>query len=267
MYSKNSWERIWRIVLLTFIVLGLGSIVLPTFEHLHALASVFFIIGYASGGVFTLEYILRIVHAKRMVGKRHAVRSYIFSFSGIVDFISILPFTLPYVLPLHHDEIMLINFARVFLVFKLARYSNAFRMLGEVVFSVKKHLLTALLIPLVFASFSAILIYYIEGSVQPDKFTSLSDSFYWAIITMATVGYGDIVPLTDAGKLLSSLTALSGVMFIALPTGIMSSAFTTRMRDERKEHNETLWRGSSRSDARFTRSTTTSARRDLRHPR
>ena len=125
--------------------------------------------------------------------------------------------------------------AYILIIFKLIRYSRSFRLIGEVLHAVREELVTAYTACGIMLGFSGILMYYIE---QPEAFANIGDGFWWAIVAFTTVGYGDIYPITPLGRLLSSLISLIGIAMIAIPTGIISSAFMNMMLDKRKEREE-----------------------------
>ena len=108
-------------------------------------------------------------------------------------------------------------------------------MIGEVLKEVKGELLTAYTACGILICFSAILMYYLERSAQPDAFGNIGDGLWWSIVAFTTVGYGDLYPITPLGRILSSVISLVGIAMIALPTGIMSSAFMSGMQKKRKE--------------------------------
>jgi voltage-gated potassium channel len=87
---------------------------------------------------------------------------------------------------------------------------------------------------------SSTLMYYVENEAQPDKFENIGQSLWWSVATLTTVGYGDIYPITGLGKFLSSVIALIGIGFVALPTGIISSAFIARMQKDKENEKECL---------------------------
>lgn len=124
----------------------------------------------------------------------------------------------------------------IFTVFKIIRYSRSMRLIMDVVKAVKAELVTACTACGIIVCFSAILMYYLERKAQPEVFENIGDSFWWAIVTFTTVGYGDIYPVTGLGRLLSSFISLIGIAMIAIPTGIISSAFINVMNQDRNKN-------------------------------
>ena len=135
-------------------------------------------------------------------------------------------------------HVHLVVLAYVLIIFKLIRYSRSFQMIGTVLRTVREELVTAYTACGIMLGFSGILMYYIERYAQPEAFENIGDGFWWAIVAFTTVGYGDIYPITPLGRLLSSIISLIGIAMIAIPTGIISSAFMSMLIEKKqKEKN------------------------------
>ena len=212
------------------IICCIASVILQSFSNLSDYIVLLFSVTFFSSVVFTIEYVLRIIAAPAQYPNLPAYRArlkYLLSFFGIIDFIAILPFVLLYLF--YGSEIaMFINVAHIFIIFKMVRYSQSFQMIGEVLSTVKNELFTAYATAGIVVCFSAILMYYVERKAQPDVFTDIGEGFWWAVITFTTVGYGDVYPITPAGKFLGGIISMVGISMIALPTGLLSSAFMNR---------------------------------------
>ena len=128
--------------------------------------------------------------------------------------------------------------AYILIIFKLIRYSRSFQLIGTVLKTVKEELITAYTACGIMLGFSGILMYYIERGAQPEAFANIGDGFWWAIVAFTTVGYGDIYPITALGRLLSSIISLIGIAMIAIPTGIISSAFMSMLLDKKKKEEK-----------------------------
>ena len=181
---------------------------------------------YVSSFVFLVEYIARILSAPALYPGRKAVKArlkYTFSFYGFVDFVAVLPCILTYIY-WDTEVVHVIILPYIFIIFKLIRHSRSFRIIGRALSAVKEELETAYTASFITICFSAILMYYIERGAQPEVFKNIGDGIWWAIITFATVGYGDIYPVTPLGKLLGCIICLVGVAMVAIPTGIISSS-------------------------------------------
>lgn len=175
--------------------------------------------------VFSIEYILRI-YCSDKTGK------FIFSFFGIIDFLAILPFYLA--LGVDLTSLRALRFLRLFRVLKLMRYNRALAHFSRAIHSAKEEIFLFLIITLILVYFSAVGIYYFENAAQPEHFASIFDSLWWAIITLTTVGYGDVYPITVGGKVFTFLILMIGLGIVAIPTGIISSALT-RSIDKKEE--------------------------------
>ena len=167
--------------------------------------------------VFTIEYLLRIFVADRKP-------KFIFSFFGIIDLLAILPFYLSFGVDLR--SLRALRFLRLFRVLKLVRYNRAMNHFTRAIKSAKEEIFLFILITLILIYFAAVGIYYFENQAQPEHFSSIFDSLWWAIITLTTVGYGDVYPITVGGKIFTFLILMIGLGIVAIPTGIISSALT-----------------------------------------
>lgn len=237
----------FRAVLIVVIIIDIIAVILNTITNLHKYDIILNSITFFSALIFTCEYILRIISAPLLYSEELSLKSeklkdtikdrvkarykYVTSFLGIIDLISIAPFVLSF-FSTDHVTKDLIDLGRVILILKILRYSHTYRMLREVISSVRYELLIALMFSTMIVSFSGILMYYIERDAQPDKFTNVGEGFWWSIITYTTVGYGDVVPITPLGKFLAGFIAVIGIVTLMLPTGILSGALMTRLQQE-----------------------------------
>tara|TARA_R110002153_G_scaffold95269_2_gene229039 strand:- start:1893 stop:2603 length:711 start_codon:yes stop_codon:yes gene_type:complete len=167
--------------------------------------------------IFTIEYVLRIYVSDKK-------SKFIFSFFGIIDFLAILPFYLSLGVDLR--SLRALRFLRLFRILKLMRYNKAIERFSRAISLAKEEVLLFLIVTLILIYFSAVGIYYFEHEVQPKNFASIFDSLWWAIITLTTVGYGDVYPITVGGKVFTFFILMIGLGIVAIPTGIISSALT-----------------------------------------
>ena len=177
--------------------------------------------------IFTMEYFLRIYVST------HPFK-YIFSFYGIIDLLAFLPFYLA--AGLDFRSVRIFRFFRLIRIFKLFRYTKAINRYRKA-FSLIKVELTIFVIAALFLIYLASVgIYYFENEAQPDKFSSIFDCMWWAIVTLTTIGYGDLYPITVGGKIFTSMIVLIGLGIIAVPTGLFASALTrtTQIENENK---------------------------------
>lgn len=220
--------KAFDVVLLTLIILSVTVVILESVSSLRSsFQNLFTSIEWFFTIIFTLEYILRVSTSPRP-GK------YMVSFFGIVDLLAILPTYLGLITD--HSTFLLtiraLRLLRMFRVFKLGRYlKEAATLVKALKMSFRKIVVffgAVLTLVLILGS----LLYLIEG--EKNGFTSIPQSIYWAIVTITTVGYGDIAPVTVLGKILASLAMLTGYSIIAVPTGIISVEIGRAVREERK---------------------------------
>ena len=182
--------------------------------------------------VFSIEYLLRLwaSAAKRSASDKilgsHRF-GYMLSFSGLIDLVSILPFYLQALFP--GLDLRILRTLRLLRIFKLSNYNTAIEDLFSAVYEERKSFIAALYLFVIAFVLTSSLIYYAENEMQPDKFASIPDAMYWSLITLTTVGYGDVSPLTWVGKIISVATALMGVSVVALLTGILANAFSNQI--------------------------------------
>lgn len=167
--------------------------------------------------IFTLEYLLRVYVAKNPY-------KYIFSFYGIIDFLAIFPFYLTLAYDLR--ALRIFRIFRIFRALKLIRYHKAFNRFHIAAKIVKEEAILFLLIAIIFIFISSSGIYFFENEAQPEVFTSVFHSFWWAIVTLTTVGYGNIYPITVGGKIFTFFVLIIGVGIVTIPAGLVASALS-----------------------------------------
>lgn len=224
--SDTPKGKIFDIILVIFILTNIAILLLesiPAISHLYG--PLFRILDKIYLVFFTIEVALRIICVRWP-------KRYIFSFYGIIDLLSIIPSYLEHFFPETHVLMMIRAFRllRVFRIFKLIKFLNeSKRLLFAMIRSLRK-ILIFLFFVLLLTIFLGSIMYLLESKVNP-QFSSIPQSIYWAIVTITTVGYGDIAPVTAAGKIVSSLIMILGYAIIAVPTGILS---TSMMREHWK---------------------------------
>lgn len=167
--------------------------------------------------IFTLEYVLRIYIAEKKL-------KFVFSFFGLIDLLAILPFYLSFGIDL--KSLRLLRLFRLFRLLKLVRYNKAMRHFTKAMLLAKEQIVLFMVITLMLIYFAAVGIYYFENEAQPEHFSSIFDSLWWSIITLTTVGYGDVYPITLGGRVFTFFILLIGLGIVAIPTGIISSSLT-----------------------------------------
>jgi voltage-gated potassium channel len=183
--------------------------------------------------IFSFEYLYRIrlsFQEKKMKG----VYKYVFSAYGLIDLISILPFFLNQLVKVDGRFLRILRLFRLTRIFKLGRGSSSLKLFIKALNGVKNELKFTLFLSLLAILFSASAIYYLEHESQPEKFSSITESIWWATVSLATVGYGDVYPVTAGGKIFASIISLIGIGIVAIPTGIISASFVEEIHNQRK---------------------------------
>ena len=226
-----------------WIALSILCVVLETVDQIHALFYVeFYWIDIIAFSIFTIEYIARLYsapenpafHSLRFSRLRH-----IRSAQAIIDLLTILPFFLESFFKQHVD----LRFLRVFRLLrmlKLTRYTSATDTLLKVVKREWQVISAAIFVMFLLVVLTASMGFIFENAAQPDKFENIPQSIYWAVITLASVGYGDISPITPMGRALTVILSLVGIGIFAIPAGLLASAFTDQLRIDRESFKRTL---------------------------
>ena len=211
------------------ILVNLVAVVLDTFQGLHAShARLLDGIESVTGFCFLVDYILRLVAAKfthPRGGEARSLAAYVFSFGGLVDLLSFLPNYLPVFFPSGAVAFRLFRVIRIFRLFRITAYYDSLNAIAEVLGSKKQQLLSSVFIILVLILASSLCMYSVESEAEGSGFTNAFSGIWWAVSTLLTVGYGDIVPMTTLGKLLGAIITFLGVGMVAIPTGIISAGF------------------------------------------
>ena len=187
--------------------------------------------------LFTVEYLLRLWTADLMftdVTPARARLRYVCSFMSVIDLLAILPFYLPRLIPITLIELRLVRALNLLHLFGSRHYIDALTMVKTVLKRKSRELLCSMLVVLVLLLISALMMYSIESRAQPSAFKNAVDGMWWAVVTLSTIGYGDIVPITMIGRFLSMLMTLLGIMLVAVPGGIITAGFVEGIDERRK---------------------------------
>ena len=177
--------------------------------------------------IFSVEYIIRSIVAFKNK------KSYNLSFFGIIDLLSILPFFFGKIIGFDGRFVRVFRLFRISRILKLGKFSKSFELLGQGVNNVKKELYITFFIAFIMLFFSASGIYYLENPEQPQAFSSITESFWWAVSSLTGVGFEEIFPKTFGGKLFGTFISLIGIGVIAVPTGIVSASFVEVLEEEK----------------------------------
>ncbi|RZP18702.1 MAG: ion transporter [Flavobacteriales bacterium] len=178
--------------------------------------------------IFTVEYLLRVFVSKNPL-------KYIFSFYGIIDLLAIFPFYIGSIYDLR--ALRAFRVFRIFRALKLIRYNKALNRFHIAAKILKEEMVLFLIMTCIFIFIASAGIYFFENEAQPDVFSSVIHSGWWAIVTLTTVGYGDVYPITIGGKIFTTFIVLIGVGVVTIPAGIIASALS-KAREIQKNNNE-----------------------------
>lgn len=230
--------RVVSLVFMVVILLNVLAVILETVPALSArYARGFRLFEIFSVALFTVEYVLRLWactldprFAHPLTGRlRYAAHPL-----ALIDLIVILPFWLPMIVPVDLRALRALRLLRLFSVFKMGRYSESLQTLGRVFVAKKEEFtVTVMMIAMVLVMISSVM-YFIEHDAQPNVFSSIPASMWWAVVTLTTVGYGDIYPITTLGKVLGSVIAVLGIGMFAIPAEILGSGFVDELRRKRQ---------------------------------
>jgi len=223
--------------IIVWVLISVLSVLLETVETVHyILAMEFAVLDSIAVAVFTTEYIMRMyscVEDPKYQAAYAGRAKYGFTLGALIDLLAVLPFFLEALL--HHlFDLRFLRIFRMLRLLKLTRFSDATKLVWD---GIKREAGT------IGASFFVLLLviilcgsvgYLLEHAAQPEKFESIPGAIYWSVITLSSVGYGDISPITPLGRFITSLMALLGIALVAIPSGILSAAFTDQLRIERE---------------------------------
>jgi len=239
--EKGSVSWYFDVVLVTLILLNVVAIVLESVDSIRRpYQELFDLFELLSVIFFTMEYILRLWVANEQEEYSTPIwgnLKYAASLLAVIDLLAILPFYLP-LIGLDLRFLRILRLFRLFRLFKIARYVKALSLMNGVFKEKKEELLISFVFTLFMLLITSSLMYYIENEAQPDKFSSIPQTMWWAIATLTTVGYGDVYPVTGLGKFLGGVIAILGIGIFALPTGILASGFSEHLAKSKLEAKE-----------------------------
>lgn len=225
--EKDRWSNVYDIFMMLIII---ASIVPLCFKENYL---AFTIIENVALVIFVIDYLLRWITADLKLEKGWvSFFLYPFTFLAIMDLLCILT-----AIPSFNNAFKvlkvfrLIRTLRVLRLFKTVRYSKSIQMLKEVFLAQKKSLLTVAMVAVAYIFVSALVIF----NVEPDSFETFFDSVYWATISLTTVGYGDLYPVSTAGRVIAMVSSIFGIGIIALPSGIITAGFLKEMSKAKEE--------------------------------
>ncbi len=234
MKALNSFDKFIYLLITANVI----AMILDSHQFIHeAYGDLFYQFEFASIVIFSFEYLFRVYSAYKNEKFKGAI-NYIFSFFGLIDLFSILPFYLNQFVKVDGRFLRILRLFRLTRIFKLGRESKSLKLFVKALSAVKGELKFTLFLSVLTILFSASAIYYLENEAQPEKFSSITESIWWATVSLATVGYGDVYPITVGGKIFASIISLVGIGVVAIPTGIISASFVEEIiAQNRKKKN------------------------------
>ena len=219
-------------ILFILILLNIAAVCLESVKHIGEEYKVAFnIFELVSVVIFSIEYLLRVWSApsrEDLGSSSNLIKrlKYIFSFTGLVDFLAIIPSILPYFFG--GVDLRWLRVLRLLRLLKISNYSSALEDFFSAIKADWRSFSAALYLMVIALFLSSALMYIAEHDSQPEKFSSIPETMWWGLITLTTVGYGDVSPVTPLGKIIGAFTAIMGVCTVALLTGIVASAFANQ---------------------------------------
>ncbi len=235
-------SKIVDILIIALIFINVVIVIADTFNVSAEFRAVMNVTETVSVVFFTAEYFVRVWTADLTFPEASPLRArlkYIFSFQAIIDVMALLPFYLPFMLPVNLVVLRVFRVFRLLRLFKVNRYTHALASIGAVFKQKSSQLISSMLVVFLLMIIASVLMYNVEHDVQPEVFDNALSGLWWAVATLTTVGYGDIYPITPAGKVLSAIIALLGIGLVAVPTGIITSGFSEQIehsKDDEKNY-------------------------------
>lgn len=227
-------DKIINSVIISLIILNVIAVILETVPSIHDPYTEFFsIFDLVSVIIFSIEYVFRVWSSNHGVKNKHSFQvrlKYMLSAGALIDLLAILPYYIHVVVGLDLRVLRILRLLRFLRLFRLTAYMKSAKIVKNVFKAKASDLKLSLVLILFLIIISASLVYFAEHLAQPKVFTSIPATFWWATVTITTVGYGDMIPITLLGKLLTGVLALSGIAILALPAGIITAGFLEETR-------------------------------------
>lgn len=221
-------SRIYDFISALLIVLNLTVSIMSTFSELAPWRQIFLTVEHVTVGFFAVDYLLRLWTSQHLRPDHTPIRAawrYTTSFIGLVDLCSFLPYYLPVFFPTGIAAFRMMRVVRIFRLFRINAYFDSISVIAAVISSKKQQIISSVYILMVLMLASSLCMYSMEHEAQPEVFQNAFSGLWWSVSTLLTVGYGDIYPVTAAGKFVGILITCLGVGVVAIPTGIISAGF------------------------------------------
>ena len=234
--AEQPGVRVLNYALIVLIVLNVAALVLSTEADIAAQYGAWLdSFQRFSVLLFTIEYLARVWAAVEAPRRRRPIAgrlSYMLTPLALVDLIAILPFYLAFLVPV---DLRFMRVFRLLMIFKLSRYQTSMNLLLRVLRNEAGPIAAAVFVLATLLVVAASFAWLAEHEAQPQAFAGILDAMWWAVVTMTTVGYGDIVPVTTFGKVIGGVIAVIGVGMVALPAGLLASGFSAQLHHRQRE--------------------------------
>lgn len=235
-------SRYFDVCLTALIIANVIVVILESVEGWYLpYRDLFYAFDFFSVAVFTVEYILRLWTCTEHAAYQGPIRGrikYLVTPLALIDLLAIAPFFLPLLVPIDLRFVRALRLARIFRLLKLGRHSYALGLLTRAFYKQKEILAVAGFVLVILLILSSSMMFYLEHDAQPEIFSSIPHTMWWAIATLTTVGYGDVYPIIPLGKLLGSFIAVLGIGMFAIPTGVLSTAFIEEIQKKNSETDQ-----------------------------
>lgn len=236
--GDTRWDKILNGFLITLILLNIIAVMLETEASIYAAQKKLFdYFDLISVILFSIEYILRVwscTHEKKYKHWLWGRLKYMITWGAIIDLLAILPFYLHRIFTIDLRVLRILRLLRLLRIFRLTGYMKSAKVISNVFRNHAQDLLLSFVLASGLIIISSCVLYFAEHPNQPQVFNSIPDTLWFSVVTLTTIGYGDMIPVTVIGKLLSGLISLIGVALFALPAGIITAGFIQEMRKVRK---------------------------------
>ncbi len=234
----NRASEIFDIFLVALISLNVVALIVSTVEELFQISPrAFHLFELISVGVFSVEYLLRVWSCTEDSKYSHPLWGrlrYIISPLALIDLLAVMPVFLVFFVNLRGLDLRFLRVVRLLArIVRLSRYFSSLQTLGGVIQTKRGELLAVVSVLFVLLVMTSSLMFFAEHEAQPEEFASIPTAMWWSIITLTTVGYGDVFPVTAAGRFLAGVIAIVGIGLFALPAAILGSGFMEELSDER----------------------------------
>ncbi|NCU02384.1 MAG: ion transporter [Chitinophagaceae bacterium] len=227
--GETKWDKIINAFIIFLIISNVLVVMLETVSSLHQEYKTFFYyFDLVSVIIFSVEYVLRVWTCNHDPKYSNGILGrvkYIFSLEGLIDLLAILPFYVHVVVGLDLRILRILRLLRFLRLFRLTAYMKSAKMIKNVFVKRASDLKLSVVLILILIIISSSIIYFAEHEAQPNVFSSIPATLWYALVTLTTVGFGDMIPVTFVGKLMTGVIMLSGVAIFALPAGIITAGF------------------------------------------